>query len=301
MNNRNVFKSKKQIYKKNDGKNEQYFYNIKSSMLITVYSEWTVSPDSKHKKDEGLKQFFTVDSVTIPDLTSYQTTIFQYPLDITSDRMDRLVGRGCPIELFHLLINSMMNIPAKITRNHFGKFSVVVKTFNHMKRHIDDAIVTMIERSFFTDLSFDDAREIISKLNLEKYLYCFEGHESGVCLVVLGPNDRARNQYEQPWYLFQQEVQKFNESRTIFMTCEQEERLVTCNEDFRKLVEFTSAFDKTTRRVVFKRDNPTIQIIRQVLKVEKLTIQLSNAEMELEKMVQFNETLELQRRMFGQI
>lgn len=268
---------------------------------ITVYRKWTVSPDFKHKKYEELEPFFTVDSVTIPNLTSYQTTIFQYTLDTTLDRIKRLVGRGCPIEFFTILINSMMNISATITKDRFGNFSVVVDTFNHMKRHIDDAIVTMIERSFFTDLSFDDAREIISRLKIEEFIYCFEGHESGVCLVVLGPNDRARNQYEQPWYLFQQEVQKFNESRTIFMTCEQEERLVKCNEDFRKLVEFTSAFDKTTRRVVFKRDNPTIQIIRQVLKVEKLTIQLSNAEMELEKMVQFNETLELQRRMFGQI
>jgi hypothetical protein len=274
-----------------------YFYDITLTMNTETFSEsWTVCPDQKYKQ-EGKFKSFEVRSVSI-DLPPHQRGKDQYPLNITSDRMDRLVGRGCPIELFHLLINSMMNIPAKITRDHFGKFRVVVKTFNHMKHYIDEAITTMIERSFFTDLSFDDAREIISRLKIEEFIYCFEGHESGVCLVVLGPNDRARNQYEQPWYLFQQEVQKFNESRTIFMTCEQEERLVTCNEDFHPLVEFTSSVNKTTRKVVFKKQDSKVEIIRQTLDVEKLAEQLSIATVKLQGMLQFEETLDLKRRMF---
>jgi hypothetical protein len=268
---------------------------------ITVDKRWIVSPDSKYK-DEKLKPFFTVASVTISDLASHQMIISRRLLDITSDRFNRLVSRGCPFELLTLLINSMMKIGANITKDYFGKFSVFVNTINHMKRHIDNAIMTMIDRSFFTDLSLDDARKIVSELKLEEFIYCFEGHESGVCLVVLGPNVRAQNEYEQPWHLFQQEVLKFNASRTIFMTPEQEERLVTCNEDFRKFVEFTSAFNKTTRRVVLSNaDDPTIQIIRQRLLVDELEKKYSDAKKELEEMERFEEIRALQKRMFGEI
>ena len=192
----------------------------------------------------------------------------------------------------------MMKIGANITIDRFRNVKVVVETFYHMKCHIDEAIQTMIVRSFFTDLSFDDAREIISRLKFEKYLYCFEGHESGVCLVVLGPNDRARNQYEQPWYLFQQEVLKFNASRTIFMTPEQEKRLITYNEDFSQFVEFTSSFDKTTRQVVLKKKNSMFDIINQVLLVEKLEKEHSEAKRALEEMLQLKETQDLRLRMF---
>jgi hypothetical protein len=279
-----------------------YFYDIISTMnRITVDKRWIVSPDSKYK-DEKLKPFFTVASVTISDLASHQMIISRRLLDITSDRFNRLVSRGCPFELLTLLINSMMKIGANITKDYFGKFSVFVNTFNHMTRHIDEAIQKMIDRSFFTDLSLDDARKIVSELKLEEFIYCFEGHESGVCLVVLGPNVRAQNEYEQPWHLFQQEVLKFNASRTIFMTPEQEERLVTCNEDFRKFVEFTSAFNKTTRRVVLSNaDDPTIQIIRQRLLVDELEKKYSDAKKELEEMERFEEIRALQKRMFGEI
>ena len=113
----------------------------------TVNNCWTVSSDSKCDPHGTLKQF-EVSSVSIPDLSSLDTHCSQYTLDITLDRLKRLVGRGCPIELFRLLINSMMNIPATITKDRFGKFSVFVDTFYHMKRHIDEAIQTMIDRSF---------------------------------------------------------------------------------------------------------------------------------------------------------
>ena len=217
-----------------------YFYDIISTMSRNIVNDaWTVRPYQKYKRN-GMFESFEVSSASI-DLSPHQRGISQCTLNITLDRIKRLVGRGCPIEFFTILINSMMNISATITIDRYGNFSVVIETYYHMKRYIDEAIMKMIDRSFFTDLSFDDARKIVLNLSLEKYLYCFEGHESGVCLVVLGPNDRAQNQYEQPWYLFQQEVQKFNESRTILMTPEQEERLVTRNEDFHRLVEFTSA------------------------------------------------------------
>jgi hypothetical protein len=264
----------------------------------TVNESWIVRPHLKHNP-HGKLEPFPISSVSIPDLSSFDTRRSQYTLDIALDRIKRFVDRGCPIESLILLINSMMNIPAKITKDRFGNFSVVIETFYHMKRHIDEAIQKMIDRSFFTDLSFDDAREIISRLKLTEFIYCFEGHESGVCLVVLGPNVRAQNQYEQPWYLFQQEVQKFNASRTIFMTPEQEKRLVTDNEDFLRLVEFTSSFDKTTRRVVFKRENrSTIAIINQVLLVEKLTKELSQAKRALEEMIELEPMRKLQERMF---
>jgi hypothetical protein len=277
-----------------------YFYDIISTMTtVTIYDSWTFRPDKKHEQDGELKEI-EVSSVSI-DLAPHQRVSSKCTLDITSDRINRLVvGRGCPIEFFTLLIRYMMRIPATIEKDYFGKFSVVIETFSHMKRHIDEAIQKMIDRSFFTDLSFDDAREIISRLNLKEFIYCFEGHESGVCLVVLGPNVRKQSSYEQPWYLFQQEVQKFNVSRTIFMTPEQEKRLVTGNEDFKKLVEFTSSFDKTTSRVVFKRENPSIRIIRQRLEVEKLTKQLSEAKRALEEMVELEAMLQLQKRMFPQ-
>ena len=215
-----------------------YFYDIILTMSRntgnTVNQSWTIRPVSKHNP-LGKLEPFPISSVSIPDLSSFDTRHYKYTLDIALDRVKRFVGRGCPIESFRLLINSMMNIPATITIDRFGYISVVVETFHHMKRHIDEAIQKMIDRSFFTDLSFDDARELISRLKLEEFIYCFKGHdESGVCLVVLGPNVRKQNQYEQPWYLFQQEVQKFNVSRTIFMTPEQEERLIKCNEDFEK-------------------------------------------------------------------
>ena len=266
---------------------------------ITVDKGWTVSPNLKSNQLGKLKPF-PVSSVSIPELSSRDMIHSVHHLDITEDCVKQFVGRGYPIELFRLLINSMMNIGADITKDQWGNVKVVVETFYHMKRHIDEAIQTMIVRSFFTDLSFDDANEIVSRLKLEEYLYCFEGHESGVCLVVLGPNDRARNQYEQPWYLFQQEVLKFNASRTVFMTPEQEKSLIKGNEEFSRLVEFTSSFDKKTRQVVFKRENPTIHIIKQLLLVEKLEKECSEAKIALEKMVQLEEMLDLQRRMFPQ-
>ena len=274
-----------------------YFYDIISTMSRNIVNDaWTVSPEQKYKQDGKFKSF-EVSSVSI-DLSPHQRGRSQCNLDITLDRIKRLVGRGCPIELFILLINSMMNISATITIDRFRNISVVIETYYHMKRYIDEAIMKMIDRSFFTDLSFDDAKKIVSNLSLEKYLYCFEGHESGVCLVVLGPNDRAQNQYEQPWYLFQQEVQKFNESRTILMTPEQEERLVTRNEDFHRLVEFTSPFNKTTRKVVFKKQDSKVKIIRQTLDVEKLAEQLLNAKRELQNMLQLDEIRDLQQCMF---
>ena len=210
-----------------------YFYDIISTMTtVTIYDSWTFRPDKKHEQ-EKLKEI-EVSSVSI-DLAPHQRVSSKCTLDITSDRINRLVvGRGCPIEFFTLLIRYMMRIPATIEKDYFGKFSVVIETFSHMKRHIDEAIQKMIDRSFFTDLSFDDANEIISRLKLTEFLYCFEGPESGVCLVVLGPNVRAQNQSEQPWYLFQQAVQKCNVSIQIFMKPEREKRLVTDNEDFRR-------------------------------------------------------------------
>lgn len=261
---------------------------------ITVNQSWSINPYGKYTTMRP----FVFDSVSIPELSSSDMIHSFHSLAITEDRVKRFVDHGCSMKLFIILINSMMKIGADITKDQWGNVKVVVKTFYHMKRHIDEAIHTMIDRSFFTDLSFDDANEIVSRLKFEKYLYCFEGHESGVCLVVLGPNDRARNQYEQPWYLFQQEVLKFNASRTIFMTPEQEKRLITDNEDFRKFVEFTSAFDKKTCQVVFKRDNPTIQIIRQLLLVDELEKKCSEAKKKLEEMVQLKEMLELQESMF---
>ena len=278
-----------------------YFYDIISTMYkTTVNQSWTIRPGPDSKHNSKLEPF-TVASVYIPDLASHQMIISQYTLGITSDRFNRLVSRGCPIKLLILLMNSMMNIPATINKDYFGKFSVFVNTFFHMTRHIDEAIQKMIDRSFFTDLSFDDAREIISRLKLEEFIYCFEGHELGVCLVVLGPNVRKQNQYEQPWYLFQQEVQKFNVSRTIFMTPEQEERLIKCNEVYKESVEFTSAIDKTTRRVVFKRENQRIiDIIKQMILVEKLEKEHSEAKIKLEEMKELESILDLQKRMFPQ-
>lgn len=276
-----------------------YFYDIILTMTtVTIYDSWTFRPDKKHEQDGKLKEI-EVSSVSI-DLAPHQRVSSKYTLDITSDRINRLVvGRGCPIEFFTLLIRYMMRIPATIEKDYFGKFSVVIETFYHMKRHIDEAIQKMIDRSFFTDLSFDDANNIISRLKLTEFIYCFEGHESGVCLVVLGPNIRAQNQSEQPWYLFKQAVEEFNKSRTIFMTPEQEKSLVTDNEDFRRLVEFTSSFDKTTRRVVFKKENRRIiAIIKQVLLVEKLTKELSEAKRALEEMIELEPMLELQKSMF---
>lgn len=274
-----------------------YFYDITLTMATVTFSKsWTVRPDQIFEQDRKLIPF-EVSSVSI-DLDPHQRVISIYPLDIALDRVKRFVYRGCPIEFFTILINSMMNIPAKIKKDSFGNFSVVIETFYHMKRHIDEAIQKMIDRSFFTDLSFDDANKIILRLNLAKFLYCFEGHESGVCLVVLGPNVSTQRAYEQPWELFQKEVQKFNDSRTIYMTPEQEKRLVTDNEDFRKLVEFTSSVNKTTRKVVFKNNDFKVEIIRQMLEVEKLTEQLSIATAKLQNMRHLEETLELQRRMF---
>jgi hypothetical protein len=272
-----------------------YFYDIISTMSRNIVNEeWTVRP---HLNPQNLKSF-QVSSVSIPYLSPFDTRRSQYALEITSNRIEQIVGRGCPIKFFTILINSMMNIGATITIDRFGNVSVVVNTFYHMKRHIDEAIQTMIDRSFFTDLSLDDANEIICILNLTDFIYCFEGHESGVCLVVLGPNDRAQNQYEQPWCLFKQAVEEFNKSRTIFMTPEQEQRLITCNENFKKLVEFTSPFNKTIQKVVFKVNNHKIDIIRKMLDVEKLTEQLLNAKTELQNMVQLDEMLDLQLCMF---
>ncbi len=264
----------------------------------TVNEWWTVRPDLKHKTDNPTLKPFVVDSVSIPELSSSDMIHSNHSLDITSDRINRLVARGCPMEWLIRLINSMMNIGATITKDRFGKFSVVVNTFNHMKSHIDEAIRTMIDRSFFIDLSFDDANKIILRLNLSKFIYCFEGHESGVCLVVLGPNVRAQNQYEQPWHLFQQEVRKFNDSRTIYMTPEQEKRLIISNQDFSKLVEFTFSFNKTTQQVIFKNNDLNVEIIRQTLNVEKLEKELSEAKRALEEKSQLKETQELQLRMF---
>ena len=264
----------------------------------TVNERWTICPDSKHhdKKDE-LKSFY-FNSVSITGLSRMDMEYSNYTLGITEDRVKRFVGHGCPIEWFIRLINYMMKINAKITDDGFGNIRVHVNTFYHMRRYIDEAIQKMIDRSFFTNLSFEDAREIISRLKLDEYLYCFEGHVSGVCLVVLGPNVHTQDQYDQPWYLFQQEVQKVNASRTIVMSSEQEKRLINGNEEFRTSVEFTSAIDKTTRRVVFKRENPSIRIIRQTLEVEKLTTLLSKAKTDLEEMVQLEEMRKLQERMF---
>jgi hypothetical protein len=260
----------------------------------TVNEEWTVRP---HLNPQNLKSF-QVSSVSIPYLSPFDTRCSQYTLEITSNRIEQIVGRGCPIKFFTILINSMMNIGATIRIDRFGNVNVVVNTFYHMKRHIDEAIKTMIDRSFFTDLSFDDARKIVSNLSLEKYLYCFEGHESGVCFVVLGPNDRAQNQYEQPWCLFKRAVEEFNKSRTIFMKPDQEKHFITDNEDFRTSVEFTSSFNKTTRQVVFKKKNSMFDIINQVLLVEKLEKEHSDAKRALEEMLQLKEILELQKRMF---
>ena len=276
-----------------------YFYDIISTMyrnIVTINEGWTIMPDQKHEQDRKLKNF-EIRSVSI-DLASHQRARSEYPLGITSERINRLVGRGCPIEFFTLLIRYMMRIPATINKDYFGIFSVVVNTFFHMKDHIDEAIWTMIDRSFFTDLSFDDANKIISRLNLTQFIYCFEGHESGVCFVVLGPNVRKQSPYEQPWYLFQQEVQKFNESRTIFMTLEQEKRFITDNEYFSQFVEFTSSFDKTTRQVVLKKKNSMFDIINQVLLVEKLEKEHSEAKRALEEMLQLKETQDLRLRMF---
>lgn len=191
-----------------------------------------------------------------------------------------------------------MNIDATINKDYFGKFSVVVNTFYHMKHHIDEAIQTMIERSFFTDLSFNDANNIILRLKLTNFIYSFEGHESGVCFVVLGPNVSTQRAYEQPWYLFHQEVRKFNESRTIFMTPEQEKRLIISNQDFSKLVEFTFSFNKTTQQVVFKEKNSMFDIINQMLQVEKLEKELSEAKRALEEKLQLKEMQELQQLIF---
>jgi hypothetical protein len=272
--------------------NSRYFYDIISTMFKrTVDKILSVSKRDKSK-------LFVVERVSIPELTFNDTTCSKFTLNITLDRVKRFVGRGCPIEFFTILINSMMNIGATITKDRFGHVSVVVDTFKHMKPYIDSAIMKMIDRSFFTDLSFNDAREIISRLKLEEYLYCIEGHESGVCFVVLGPNFQTQNPCLQPWYLFEQEVLKVNESRTIVMSSEQEERLIKGSEEFSTLVEFRSAIDKNTSKVLFKREDPNIPIIRQVLKVEMLTTQLFKEEMELENMKQLKEMLELQKRMF---
>lgn len=261
----------------------------------TVNRRWTVRPHLKYNLC-GMEPF-PISSVSI-DLASRDRGVSKHTLDITSDCINRLVARGCPIGLFNILINSMMNIDATINKDYFGKFSVVVNTFYHMKHHIDEAIRKMIDRSFFTDLSFDDANKIILRLNLAKFIYCFEGHESGVCLVVLGPNVRAQNQYEQPWHLFQKEVQKFNDSRTIFMTPEQEKRLIISNQDFSELVEFTSSFNKTTQQVVFKNNDLNVEIIRQTLNVEKLEKELSEAKRVLEEKLQLKEMHGLQRLIF---
>ena len=280
-----------------------YFYDIISTMSSSSYNTvneiWPVFPDSKHhdKKDEF--KSFPVSSVSIPELSLMDMRCSNHALPITENRIKRFVDHGCPMELPILLINSMMKIGANITKDQRGNVKVIVNTFYHMRGHIDEAIQKMIDRSFFTNLSFEDAREIISRLKLDEYLYCFEGHVSGVCLVVLGPNVHRQDQYDQPWYLFQQEVQKVNASRTIVMSSEQEQRLINGNEDFRTSVEFTSAIDKTTCRVVFKRENSSIlHIIRQALEVEKLTTLLSKAKMELENMVQLEEMRKLQERMF---
>jgi hypothetical protein len=275
-----------------------YFYDIISTMSNTLEynKDGSIYPDGKYKHQKGFVFYWVSMSLSSRDMHCSN-----YRLAITEDRVKRLVGRGSPMEWFILLINSMMKISADITKDQWGNVKVSVNTFNHMTRHIDEAIQKMIDRSFFTDLSLDDARELITKLKLEEFIYCFEGHESGVCLVVLGPNVRAQNEYEQPWHLFQQEVLKFNASRTIFMTPEQEQRLIKRNEDFSQFVEFTSSFDKTTRQVVFKKQNQSIiAIIRQQLLVEELEKKCSEAKRELEEMERFEEIRALQKRMFGE-
>lgn len=265
---------------------------------IFVHQSWSINP----AKIYPTMKPFVIGSVLFPALSSSDMIQGGHNLVITIDRVKLFVDRGCPMKWFNLLINSMMKIGADITIDQWGNVKVVVNTFYHMKDHIDNAIMTMIDRSFFTDLSHDDASKIVSELKLEGFIYCFESHESGACLVVLGPNVSTQNPYEQPWHLFQQEVLKFNASRTILMTPEQEKRLVTCNEDFRKLVEFTSSFDKKIRQVVFKKQNQSIiAIIRQQLLVEELEKKCSDAKRELEEMVLFEESRQLQKGMFGEI
>jgi hypothetical protein len=277
-----------------------YIYDIIPTMCstYTMNKTWSIYPDLKHLDEKDEFKSFPVSSVFLPDLSPSDIKCSRFSLDIVVDRIKRLVRDGCPIEWFIRLINSMMKIDAKITYDGFGNISVHVDTFYHMRRYIDEAIQKMIDQSFFTNLSLEDATEIISRLKLKDYLYCFEGHVSGVCLVVLGPNVHRLDKCYQPWYLFQQEVLKVNESRTIVMSSEQEERLINDNEEFRRSVEFRSMINKTRCQVVFKRNNNCIRIIRKVLEVEDLTTQLSKAKMELEEMVQLEEILELQKQIF---
>jgi hypothetical protein len=84
------------------------------------------------------------------------------------------------------------------------------------------------------------------------------------------------------------------------MTPEQEKRLITDNEDFSQFVEFTSSFDKTTRQVVLKKKNSMFDIINQVLLVEKLEKEHSEAKIKLEEMKELESILDLQKRMFPQ-
>jgi hypothetical protein len=134
---------------------------------------------------------------------------------------------------------------------------IIVSAHPYTGNDIPEVISILCDRNIYPNISLSDVYKIIDSLDFLSYVICVESDpESGACLVVfkelpISYSYSTDTCSTQPRTDFRKAYQRFNESRTVFMTPAQYDRFMS--DEMKSRVEFRSVLPDRIE-VVFRED-----------------------------------------------
>jgi hypothetical protein len=201
-----------------------------------------------------------------------------------SERKDPITV-DCTSPLLDCLLQ-MMNLSSRVVEKRIlsnRTIRITVSANHYTFDDIPNLIHRMCAHHIYWNISPEDANEIITRLGLSQYVFCVQGDPaSGACLVVL--QELKLSYYEltyekkkEPRTKFRDAYLEFNQSRTVVMTPDQRDTLLS--EEMKPSVEFSSVLPDGQIEVVFRRD-----AIRTVVPEIKKQVEIDNLRRRLEEL-----------------
>ena len=184
----------------------------------------------------------------------------------------------CSKELLHILL-TMMNFTPRIVeviKSSGEKTTVRLSASHYTINVIFNVIKDMVSKTYYRNLSKQDAEEILSRLDLLSLVYCVESDQYGTLVVLPKVEFYYGSRFsEQPSDIFQRSVYSLNLSRTVVVSSSQCDRLLS--REMESSVEFRSVRLDGRIELVFK-----TRVISTILRHFHIKVKIDNCQNELD-------------------
>jgi hypothetical protein len=220
-------------------------------------------------------------SVTNPD-THKKYSVCNMVIPNCLERFDKMKYKEfeicCSTKLLHIIL-TMMNITPRIVeviKSSGEKTTVRLNASHYTIDVIFNVIKDMVSKTYYRNLSKQDAEEILLRLDLSSIVYCVESDQYGTLVVLPKVEFCYGSRFsEQPSDTFQRSVHSLNSSRTVVVSSSQRDRLLS--KEMESNVQFTSVLSDGRIELVFEK-----KVISTVLRHFHIKVKIDNCQKELD-------------------